>query len=258
MTRAVSPEAYEHVTRALVYEEEERWDDAAAELQRALPFDDEAPEVRAHLADLFVRLGRLDDAAEQVEQSLRIEPTVDGWLASAHLREARRRQRRPAGEPAARGRDHAQGRRRRQRRRGGRARLPGAVRRAAGRPGHRRRLRELPPAGRDRARHRPRAFPARGAGLGARCARRGRGGPGRARWRRSRPTSTRGCCWPSCRWRAGRSTPPRPAFARRSIARRRRARSPRRSPAGWCRAATPPTRSSSPNGSPPRGAAPTR
>ncbi len=89
VTRAVSPEAYEHVTRALLYEEEERWDDAAAELQRALPFDDEAPEARAHLAELFVRLGRLDDAAEQVAQSLRIEPTVDGWLASAHLREGR-------------------------------------------------------------------------------------------------------------------------------------------------------------------------
>lgn len=89
VTRAISPEAYEHVTRALIYEEEERWDDAAAELQRALPFDDEAPEVRAHLAELFVRLGRLDDASEQVEQSLRVEPTVDGWLASAHVREAR-------------------------------------------------------------------------------------------------------------------------------------------------------------------------
>ena len=89
VTRAVSPEAYEHVTRALLYEEEERWDDAAAELQRALPFDDEAPEVRAHLAELFVRLGRLDDAGEQVEQSLHIEPTIDGWLASAHVREAR-------------------------------------------------------------------------------------------------------------------------------------------------------------------------
>jgi len=89
LTRAVSPEAYEHVTRALVYEEEERWEEAAAELQRALPFDDEAAEVRAHLADLFVRLGRLDDATEQVEHSLRTEPTVDGWLASAHVREAR-------------------------------------------------------------------------------------------------------------------------------------------------------------------------
>jgi tetratricopeptide (TPR) repeat protein len=89
VTRAVSPEAYEHVTRALIYEEEERWDEAAVELQRALPFDDEAAEVRADLAELFVRLGRLDDAVEQVEQSLRTEPTVDGWLASAHVREVR-------------------------------------------------------------------------------------------------------------------------------------------------------------------------
>ena len=70
LTRAVSPEAYEHVTRALLYEEEERWEEAAAELQRALPFDDDAAEVRAELAELFVRLGRLDDAAEQVERSL--------------------------------------------------------------------------------------------------------------------------------------------------------------------------------------------
>ena len=64
-TRAVSPEAYEHVTRALLYEEEERWKEAADELQRALPFDPEAAEVRAQLAELFIRLDRLDDAAER-------------------------------------------------------------------------------------------------------------------------------------------------------------------------------------------------
>src|SRR5262249_32959499 len=50
VTRSVSPDAYEHVTRALLYEEEERWDEAATELQRALPFDDDAAELRAHLA----------------------------------------------------------------------------------------------------------------------------------------------------------------------------------------------------------------
>src|SRR5262245_58653727 len=89
VTRAVSPEAYEHVARALLYEEDERWEDAAAELQRALPFDDEADEVRAHLAELFVREGRLDDAAEQVEKSLATAPTTDGYLARAHVAEAR-------------------------------------------------------------------------------------------------------------------------------------------------------------------------
>jgi tetratricopeptide (TPR) repeat protein len=89
LTHAVSPDAYEHVARALLYEDEERWQEAAAELQRALPFDEDAAEVRAELAELFVRLGRLDDAAEQVERSLATTPTVEGYLARAHLAEAR-------------------------------------------------------------------------------------------------------------------------------------------------------------------------
>ncbi len=89
VTRAISPEAYEHVARALLYEEEDRWDDAARELQRALPFDDEAAEVRAHLANVFIRLGRVDDAAEQVQRSLEIAQTVDGRLAAAHVAEVR-------------------------------------------------------------------------------------------------------------------------------------------------------------------------
>ena len=63
VTRPISPEAYEHFTRALLYEEEERWDEAAREVQQGLPFDDEGAEVRAHLATLFIRLGRVDDAA---------------------------------------------------------------------------------------------------------------------------------------------------------------------------------------------------
>jgi tetratricopeptide (TPR) repeat protein len=88
VTRSVSPEAYEHVTRAMLYEEEERWQDAAEELQRALPFDPDAPEVRADLAELFIRLDRLDDAADEVARSLAIAPTVDGYLAKAHLAEA--------------------------------------------------------------------------------------------------------------------------------------------------------------------------
>ena len=90
VTRAVSPEAYEHVARALLYEEDERWEDAATELQRALPFDDEAAEVRAELGELFVRLGGLDDASAEVERSLATAPTVEGYLARAHVDEARR------------------------------------------------------------------------------------------------------------------------------------------------------------------------
>jgi tetratricopeptide (TPR) repeat protein len=89
MTRAVSPEAYEHVTRAYLYEEEERWQEAADEFQRVLPFDPDAAEVRAELAELFIRLGRPDDAADEVTRSLAISPTVVGYLAQAHLAEAR-------------------------------------------------------------------------------------------------------------------------------------------------------------------------
>jgi tetratricopeptide (TPR) repeat protein len=89
VTRAVSPEAYEHVARARLFEQDERWNDAAAELQRALAFDPDAAEVRAELAELFLRTGRLDDAAEQIDRSLEAAPTVDGYLARAHLADAR-------------------------------------------------------------------------------------------------------------------------------------------------------------------------
>jgi len=88
VSRAVSPDAYEHVARAMLYEEEERWKEAADELQRALPFDQEAAEPRANLAELFIRIDRLDDAAEQIARSLEIAPTVEGYLAKAHLAQA--------------------------------------------------------------------------------------------------------------------------------------------------------------------------
>jgi len=88
-TRPVSPQAYEHVARALLLEQEGRWEEAARELQRALPFDDEAPELHAHLAEVFLRLARIDDAADQVARSLALEPTVAGLIAEGGLREAR-------------------------------------------------------------------------------------------------------------------------------------------------------------------------
>ncbi|MES1210377.1 MAG: tetratricopeptide repeat protein, partial [Pseudomonadota bacterium] len=96
-TRAVSPEAYEHVARAYLFEEDERWQEAADELQRALPLDPDAPEVRAELAELFIRLGRRDDADEQIQRSLALAPTVAGYLAAGHLAQARA----DAAHPAA-------------------------------------------------------------------------------------------------------------------------------------------------------------
>jgi tetratricopeptide (TPR) repeat protein len=88
VSREISPYAYEHVARALLFEEEERWKEAADELQRALEDDDEGAEPRAHLAELFIRLDRLDDAAEQIARSLEIAETVEGYLAKAHLAQA--------------------------------------------------------------------------------------------------------------------------------------------------------------------------
>jgi Tfp pilus assembly protein PilF len=90
VSRAIGPDAYEHVARALLFEEEQRWDDAAHELRQALRDDDQAAEVRAQLCDVLVQLGQLDEAAEEVERSLAIEPTVSGYSAAAHLAEARR------------------------------------------------------------------------------------------------------------------------------------------------------------------------
>ena len=88
VTRSVNASAYEHASRAFLYEEEERWQDAAAELQRALVFDDESPELQAHLAEIFMRLGRLSDAAAAIRASFKIEVTADGLMAEAHLRQA--------------------------------------------------------------------------------------------------------------------------------------------------------------------------
>jgi Tfp pilus assembly protein PilF len=89
VTRAIGPDAYEHVARAELFEEDQRWGDAARELERALQFDDQGAEIRAELAEVYLRLGRLDDAGDQVERSVATAPTVAAYLAAAHLAEAR-------------------------------------------------------------------------------------------------------------------------------------------------------------------------
>jgi tetratricopeptide (TPR) repeat protein len=88
-TRPITPSAYEHASRALIYEEEERWNEAAAELQRALVYDGESPELEAQLAEVFMRLDRLDDATAAVRASLALEVTSEGLIAEAHLRQLR-------------------------------------------------------------------------------------------------------------------------------------------------------------------------
>lgn len=89
VTRAIDPDAYEHVARAELFEEDQRWGDAARELERALQYDDQGAEIRAELAEVYLRLGRLDDASDQIERSVATAPTVAAYLAAAHLAEAR-------------------------------------------------------------------------------------------------------------------------------------------------------------------------
>jgi Tfp pilus assembly protein PilF len=89
LTRSVDPNAYEHVARALLYEEEERYEDAILELRRALNFDRDAPEVHARIAEIYLKLDKVDDAARAVKESLELGESVDGLVADAHVRERR-------------------------------------------------------------------------------------------------------------------------------------------------------------------------
>jgi Tfp pilus assembly protein PilF len=87
-TRSVDPDAYEHVGRALLFEEQGNWPEAAAELRRATVLDSDAPELRAHLAELLLRLGKVKDAAAEVRASLKLGKTASGLVAEAHVRRA--------------------------------------------------------------------------------------------------------------------------------------------------------------------------
>jgi tetratricopeptide (TPR) repeat protein len=87
-TRSVDPEAYEHMSRALLYEEQERLPEAVAELKRAIALDDDAPELHAHMAELLLRQDKVKEAAVKARDSLRLATTVAGLLALAHVRAA--------------------------------------------------------------------------------------------------------------------------------------------------------------------------
>jgi Tfp pilus assembly protein PilF len=97
-TRSVDPDAYEHVSRALLYEDHEHWQEAAAELHRAILLDEESPELHAHLAELLVRQGDVKEATAEVHASLKIARTAPGLIAEAHVRQI---QGDPAGVVAA-------------------------------------------------------------------------------------------------------------------------------------------------------------
>jgi Tfp pilus assembly protein PilF len=86
VTRSVDPDAYEHAGRALLYEEQERWQDAATEVQRALAFDGDSPELHARLAEIYLKMGKVRDAASEATVSLKLGESSSGRLAAAHVR----------------------------------------------------------------------------------------------------------------------------------------------------------------------------
>jgi Tfp pilus assembly protein PilF len=87
-TRSIDPDAYEHVSRALLFEDEVKWQEAATELRRALVLDHDAPELHARLAELLLRLGEVEEASAEASASLKIAKTAPGLLAQAHVRQA--------------------------------------------------------------------------------------------------------------------------------------------------------------------------
>jgi len=72
----------------MLYEEQERWKDAATELERALAFDGDSPELHAHLAELLLHLGKVKAAADEAHESLKLGSSSSGLLASAHVHRA--------------------------------------------------------------------------------------------------------------------------------------------------------------------------
>jgi tetratricopeptide (TPR) repeat protein len=106
------------VARALLYEEEERYEDAILELRRALNFDRDAPEVHARIAEIYLKLDKVDDAARGGSRNRWSWARASTALvADAHVRDRRgdhagavaslRKggRRHPAGATAGRGGD---------------------------------------------------------------------------------------------------------------------------------------------------------
>jgi Tfp pilus assembly protein PilF len=89
LTRAIHPDAYEHVARAQLFQQEERWEQAIDELERALGYDRDSPEIHAQIAELRLELGQDEAAAKAVEASLALGETVVGLVAQAHVRQRR-------------------------------------------------------------------------------------------------------------------------------------------------------------------------
>src|SRR3954467_4304245 len=70
----VSPSAYQHYIQAQLLSNEGRAEEAAEELRHALASDGASPYLRTRLAEELLALGRVDEAREEVEAALHLDP----------------------------------------------------------------------------------------------------------------------------------------------------------------------------------------
>src|SRR5262245_21125550 len=70
----VSPSAYQHYIQAQLYSNDGRAEDAAEELRLAIASDGASAYLRTRLAEELLALGRVDEAREEVEAALHLDP----------------------------------------------------------------------------------------------------------------------------------------------------------------------------------------
>src|SRR5215470_13254320 len=70
----VSPAAYQHYIEAQLLSNDGRAEEAAEELRHALASDGASAYLRTRLAEELLALGRVDEAREEVEAALHLDP----------------------------------------------------------------------------------------------------------------------------------------------------------------------------------------
>src|SRR5689334_24646167 len=81
----VSPSAYEHYIRAQLLSNDGRAEEAADRLRQAIASDGASPYLRTRLAEELLTLGRIDEARDEIEAALHLDPQ----FAEAHVDLAR-------------------------------------------------------------------------------------------------------------------------------------------------------------------------
>src|SRR3954468_8242091 len=83
----VSPSAYEHYLRAQLLSNDGRAEEASDQLRQAIASDGASPYLRTRLAEELLTLGRIDEARDEIEASLHLDPQfAEAWVDLARVR----------------------------------------------------------------------------------------------------------------------------------------------------------------------------